>query len=154
MNSPVKSRRGVTLAELMVSLALVAIVIVMVVSFALLLSEKTRAGEDNLLFQQDFSVVKTGVEDWMSQMVGKELTTDTDGTALNAEGAGSLEFQGSVLSGSDIHTRLESVDSVTFELVEKSGDYLLFCTVTRVDSEETYTFCVNPRVGDSTGGSQ
>lgn len=76
--SLVKSRRGVTLAELLVSIALVAIVIVMVVSFALMLSERTKASEDNLLFQQDYSMVKTGVEVWMSQVT--DVVTAEGGT--------------------------------------------------------------------------
>lgn len=149
MNSPVKSRRGVTLAELMVSLALVAIVIVMVVSFVLLLSEKTKASGENLIFQQEFSVVKAGVEGWMAQ-VGTDLEQQ-NATSLKA-GDRTLQYINGTLFGSGITIGLESIDSVTFELIKKNGDYLLFCTVKRVDSYETYTFCVNSRVGESTGG--
>ncbi len=61
-----KSRRGMTLAEIMVALGLVAIMIVMVVSFVLLMSERTQANSKNLEVQQDRAVIKSGVEAWLA----------------------------------------------------------------------------------------
>ena len=152
MNPLVKSRRGMTLAELLVSIALVAIVVVLVVSFVMLLTERTKASEDNLLFQQDYSLVKTGVEAWMSQVTEDVISEggssgQIDATALKS-GEKTLAFVNGVLVGSNISTKLEHVGSVTFLLEESNGEYLLFCKVTKAESEESYTFCVNPRVGE------
>ena len=151
--SLVKSRRGVTLAELLVSIALVAIVIVMVVSFALMLSERTKASEDNLLFQQDYSMVKTGVEVWMSQVT--DVVTAEGGTegqidaVMLKSGDTTLQFKNGVLDGSEIAARMEHIGSVTFMLVENADhEYLLFCKVTKAESNESYIFSVNPRVGE------
>ena len=146
----VKCRRGMTLAELMVSLAMVAIMIVMVVSFSMLLTGRTRSSGENLSFQQDFAAVKAGVEGWMTNTTGQTLTADEN--AVKA-GENTLQFQNGVLSAGDIDIRTETVRAVTFHLAEENGEYLLFCTVMRAESEDSYTFCVNPRVGEMVGAS-
>ena len=153
MNPLVKSRRGMTLAELLVSIALVAIVVVLVVSFVMLLTERTKASEDNLLFQQDYSMLKTGVEVWMSQVT--DVVTAEGGTdgqidaVMLKSGDKTLQFKNAVLVGSEIAARMEHIGSVTFMLVENADhEYLLFCKVTKAESNESYIFCVNPRVGE------
>ena len=70
----ISSRRGMTLAELMVTLGLVVVMIAMAVSFVMMMSGQTRASEDNLAFQQDFSLVKSVVEGWMTKTVGQTVT--------------------------------------------------------------------------------
>lgn len=156
MNPAVKSRRGMTLAELMVSLAMVVIMIAMVVSFVVLMTNHTRANGERLTFQQDFAVIKSGVETWMTSV--SDVTLEAEGGSAGTidapvlkAGENTLQFQNGVLSGDGISLRAESVGAVTFLLEEKSGEYLLFCTVTRADSEDSYTFCVNPRVGEPGG---
>lgn len=62
----VKNRRGMTLAEIMVCLGVVAIMITMVVSFALLLSDKTRASSENTSAHQDLTLIQSGVEAWVN----------------------------------------------------------------------------------------
>lgn len=159
MSPAVKSRRGMTLAELMVALAMVAVMITMVVSFVVLMTNHTRANSEKLAFQQDFAAVKAGVESWMSATIGQSLVAEggsgdtIDATALTAGDANTLRFQNGVLSGNDISIRVQSIGAVTFLLEDKNGEYLLFCTVTRADSEDSYTFCVNPRAGEPGGAS-
>lgn len=166
MISPVNSRRGMTLAELMVSVAMVAVMIVMAVSFVTLMSGHTRTSNENLAFQQDFTAVKAGVEGWMSAAAGEGLQL----SHVNPEhvlasipngdpgSTQTLRFQNGVLKwtlpGGEFKSfHADTIESVTFELMDKTGDYLLFCTVTRVNSRDSYTFCVDPRVGE-TGGTQ
>jgi len=156
----VKSRRGMTLAELLVSLALVAVMIVVVVSFVMLLTGHTRANGEHLAFQQDFAAVKACVESWMEKHGGKPLLEvqpegepDPIGVSLDV-GAGesdTLKFQNGVLSAGGFKLRADTIENITFYLDGSNGEYLLFCTVTRVDSDEPYTFCVNPRVGEMAG---
>ena len=154
----VKSRRGMTLAELMVSLAVVTVMLVMAVSFVSLITGHTRANGRNLAFQQDFAVVKAGVESWMGA-AGDHITAEggtsgqIDATALRASETNILQFQNGVLSGKGIDLRAESIGAVTFLLEEKNGRYLLFCTVTRAEGTDSYTFCVNTRIGEMGGGT-
>ena len=139
------SRRGMTLAELMVAMGMVAIMIVMIVSFTMLMTGHTQGNGERLVFQQDFAVVKAQVEGWMNANAGQELTEENDTVKA---GDSTLKFQYNVLTAGDNTYRTESIESVTFDLVNKGDEYLLFCTVTGAD-EVSYTFCVNPRVGET-----
>lgn len=207
MRSAINSRRGMTLAELMVALGLVAIMITMVVSFSLLLSERTRANTENLNLQQDLSMIRSGVEGWLGEVTKLDATLSLQagtGTKLEEtpEGEGSwkittpidsnpndeidelrtsvtaiveelgdpaeelsltLSFtygilKGELPDGREITIRTESVKAVNFYLAEKTVDgeteYLLYCIVTGEDighGEETYRFCIDPRVGEKGG---
>ena len=149
---PAKSRRGMTLAELMVALGVVAVMIVMVVSFVMLMSGRTLASQDNLTFQQDLDMVKASVTDWMSDVAvaGQTLTPiDEPTTMITAGTDNTLYFQNNALRAGSRIIRTERITGVTFHLYKENGEYLLFCFVTRAGSDETYTFCVNPRVGGS-----
>lgn len=149
------SRRGMTLAELLVALALVAIMIVMILSFVTLITGRTQTNGERLAFQQDFAVVKAQVESWMDTNTGTELTwdnqvDDTDWYRSVKAGEGTLSFQNNTLTAGSYTYRVETIESVTFHVEEKGGQYLLFCAVTGVNGEN-YTFCVNPRVGETVG---
>ena len=152
------SRRGMTLAELMVAMGMVAIVIVMIVSFVMLMTGHTQKNGDKLTFQQDFALVKAGVEGWLEGVLREGL--DQDGqvedtgwyseiyhTDLYGQHV-SLKFENNALTAGDNTFRTESITSVTFQLVKEHGDYMIFCKVTGPD-DITYTFCVNPRAGES-----
>lgn len=145
------SRRGMTLAELMVTLAMVAIMIVMVVSFVTLITGHTRLNGQRLAFQQDYAVLKSQVEAWMNTNAGQTL--DCDGNSVKADGS-TLGLQYNTLTAGSYTYHVEAIESVTFHLEVKGEDenrnYLLFCAVTGVNGEN-YTFCVNPHVGETVG---
>lgn len=145
------SRRGMTLAELMVTLAMVAIMIVMIVSFVVLMTGHTQANGERLAFQQDYAVLKSQVEAWMNTNAGQTL--DCDGNSVKAEGS-TLGLQYNTLTAGSYTYRVETIESVTFRLEVKgegeNRNYLLFCAVTGVNGEH-YTFCVNPHVGETVG---
>lgn len=163
MISPVKSRRGMTLAELMVSVAMVAIMIVMAVSFVTLMSGHTRTSNENLSFQQDFAAVKAGVEGWISAAAGEGLRLDkVDSEYVLASiptgptgSTQTLRFQNGALRGTLPGGKTFSIYGATIASVtfDPADDYMLFCTVTRANSQDSYTFCVAARVGEA-GGSQ
>ena len=148
----VKSRRGMTLAELMVTLGLVTVMIAMAVSFVMMMSGQTRVSEDNLIFQQDFAAAKAVVDGWMTKVVGRELRTD--GFVVTAVGEPpfedeTLQFRdGALFASNGTHLQAASIKAIHFELVQKGEEYLVFCTVDRANSDESYKFCVNPYVGD------
>jgi prepilin-type N-terminal cleavage/methylation domain-containing protein len=171
-----KSRRGVTLAEIMVALAVVAIMIVMVVSFTLLISERTGASADQLSVQQERTMLKSNVETWLSAVTAKNatlslkaadpatlvtdsavpgLTITRSGSKVVTDGGLTLSFsygtlKGKLPDGKTITAHTETVESVHFYLAEKAdgvgAEYLLYCAIT--DELGTYTFCVNPHVGE------
>ncbi len=174
-----KSRRGATLAEIMVALAVVAIMIVMVVSFTLLISERTGASADNLDAQQERVVLKSSVEAWLSAVTKENavlslqaadpatlvtdssvpgLTITRSGSKVVTDGGLTLSFaygalKGQLPDGKTLTVRTESVESMEFHLAKKTAagetEYLLYCVVT--GERGTYTFCVNPHVGEKGG---
>ena len=177
MRPAVKSRRGMTLAEILVALGVVSVMITMVISFVLLITTRTRANSVNLTFQQDFAMVKACVEGWMNAVHEGELKAEAgdpkDGqinaTAVLAKvdvadgqkQTLALRFRNGVLVGhlkeGIISAHTETVTSVKFYLVVKNGEKLLFCNVIGEDpdndNEWNYTFCVNPRVGEPGGAA-
>ena len=166
MLSRIKSRRGVTLAEIMVVLAMVAIMITMVVSFSLLISEHTRTSLEHDTVIQDRQVIESGVENWLSQVTKKSATLTCSSheiTATIADATYTLKFSNGALIGElpddqtiTIHT--QTAKAVNFELMQKGStqvDYLLFCTIlSKADTDEGYTFCVNPHVGEQGGNGE
>lgn len=147
------SRRGMTLAELMVAMGMVAIMIVMIVSFTMLMTGHTQMNGDRLAFQQDFAMVKAGVESWMELNAGQTLLPEGVSDEITAGEDNTLKFENNALRAGEQTYRTESITAVTFELVAPEGttEYLLFCTVTGVEDEMEYTFCVNPRAGETAG---
>ena len=144
----VKSRRGMTLAELLVTLALVTVLVAMAVSFVMMMSAQTRGSEDNLAFHQDFTMVKSMVESWMVNATPAEIKSLDDGvTGVEKP----LKLQNGVFyTNKGVEIRVPNIASVSFTVAanDAGDDFLLFCTVVRVDSHDSYKFCVNPRVGE------
>ena len=160
MNQTMRSRRGVTLAEIMVAVALVAIMITMVVSFALLISERTRNSAQNDAMRQGVEVIRAGAERWLNAVAleGEAITYSDDQTKVTS-GAATLEFKhgslrGVLPDGRSYAMHAEYVTSVTFEPLknEANGDYLLFCTVTFEDPDTgepvEFTLCLNSHLGE------
>ena len=165
-------KKGFTIAELCVVLAIVAIVSAMVVSFSVLLSARTRESSARLDAMNDLELVESAAEGWLSRMGLEGAVVSQNGSGLTAtvtDGAGTsstytLSVYGNMLTGTlpgnEVMTVvLEQVNDIDFTILQNAGDTLCICTVT--DSEgNTHTVCVNPHVGDtysavtSEGGGQ
>lgn len=162
----VKRRRGFTLSELCIVLALVAIVGTIVTSFCLVIHRRSVISRARLDIVNEINVVETYVERWVDKMSEKGATFSIaeDGTltatlegvdyeATFSEGV----FNGAVPSGENGMTfSTTRIDSVIFEVESKNGDTIFFCTATALlpqvngeDKQEKYTFCVNSRIGES-----
>lgn len=170
-----RSRRGMTLAEIMVALGLVSVMIVMAVSFTMLITQRTRTNAENDAFRADCTVLEAGVEAFVNSLVAKDAEFSVDGEdaktlkAKVGDDEYTLSFSYSSLNGTvpdgdgegkSITFRTEKVSDVTFRLMKNdaNGDFLLFCYVADKDSDKKsegdirYVFCVNPRVGEAMGG--
>ena len=171
MLSTMKSRRGVTLAEIMVAIALVAVMCTMVVSFTMLMTRRTRANQISDSMRQDCQKIEAAVEGWLNTMneegASIDATIGEERTALlvaEKEGVScTLQFSYNTLTGnlsSDAESenkaltvRTETVAKVEFAVLNNDSDCLVICYVTcqNPETQESveYTFCINPRVGDS-----
>ena len=153
-----KSRRGVTMAELVVVLALVSVISVMVFSFIMLIQHRSRANAANDAVRQDREMIEAGIEAWVKKSLedGATFTCPT-GASVYANFVGdnsrSLSFNevdknlyGYYVNSNRLKISAKSVKDITFYLMDSSGKNLLFCTVTSeiedFGGEATYTFCV------------
>ena len=172
MKKAMKSRRGMTVAEIVVALALVSIMITMVVSFTALITGRTKANQAADAMRADCDKVQAAVKGWLDgvNLAGAEVTFFPEegkqtASALTATvGAGedaqtyTLKHSYAALSGNlpeekTITIRTETVKAVEFEVMKNGSDYLVFCYLTceNPETKETvnYTFCINPRVGET-----
>lgn len=165
MSQKLRSRRGVTLAEIVIVIALAAILCVMVVSFSSLISARARANAANDAMRYDFMTVEAGAERWLNVFSGSEtpFTLNVSDGELIASVEGdtyTLGYEngyliGTVPEGYDVTIRTETVTSLTFSFLENPEDYLVFCDVTCQNPESgdevELTFCVNSHLGERRG---
>jgi prepilin-type N-terminal cleavage/methylation domain-containing protein len=164
----IKQKRGFTLSELCIVLALVAVVATIVTSFCLVVHQRSVISSARLNIVNEVNVVETFVERWVDKMSEKgatfstsedgKLTATLEGVVYEATFSEGV-FNGAVPSGENGMTfTTTSIDSVVFEVESKNGDMIFFCTATALlpqvngdAKEEKYTFCVNSRIGESFG---
>lgn len=164
MISAVKSRKGMTLAEILVSLALVAIIITMTASFVALITERTRVNRENETLREDRALIQSGVESWITSMLsdGYSIAISNESPSLYASKTGMdthyLSFNdkltGTRPGGENIVLSTEKVTGISFEIIPNDSDSsrkIYFCTVQSAN-EVSYTFCVYPRIGEAVNG--
>jgi type II secretory pathway pseudopilin PulG len=156
-----KVRKGVTIAETMVALALVSIMITLVVSFVLSITKQTKANASNDAMRRDCILIESAAERWMNKLVGQPISNSTDKKTLTAtvdSTTYTLKFEnnaivGTLPNGENIKFYTESVTKITFELLKNDSELLLICTVTckyqEGENTEEFKICVNPHVGDT-----
>ena len=166
----IKQKRGFTLSELCIVLALVAVVATIVTSFCLVVHQRSVISSARLDIVNEVNVVETFVERWVDKMSEKGATFSIaeDGTltatfegvdykATFSEGV----FNGALPDAEPMTYTTIRIESLTFDFEPKNegtGDTIFFCTATALlpqvngeDKQEKYTFCVNSRIGESFG---
>lgn len=164
-----KRRKGFTLAELSIVLALVAIVATIVTSFCLLVHQRSVVSRARLDIVNEVTVVRIYAERWVEEMheqgaefalVGDVLSATKEEETYNFKLDGD-KLVGDMPEGSDrLSYTTTRIDSVSFEILEaekeENTDKMLVFTVTallpKANSEnktETYTFCVDSRIGET-----
>ena len=172
----VKRRRGFTLSELCIVLALVAIVGTIVTSFCLVIHRRSVISRARLDIVNEINVVETYVERWVDKMYEKgatfsiaedgTLTATIEGVDYEATFTDGV-FNGALPEAEPMTYTTMRIESLTFDFEPKKegaggtenegkGDKIFFCTATALlpqvngeDKQEQYTFCVNSRIGES-----
>nr|MBE6545135.1 hypothetical protein [Oscillospiraceae bacterium] len=160
------SRRGATLTELVVVLAVIVIASAMVVSFSSLIGGHRNISDAKLEAMQDVRIAESTIEGFIEGHNNIELTTNKiTGTDEGNQNTNSIYFKNKKLVyektgivNENIEIGLENVNSITFDsLPGNDGDVIYFCTVTYEDpghdEPAKYTFCVNPYAGETIGGN-
>lgn len=151
------NRRGFTLTELAVVLAVLGIVSAMVVSFTVSVNGSRQLSSARLDAMSDVGVAESFVNDFIER---NEITAFTgevtsiatkDGKTLtlvdNNDGGKNLVVK--IGENTETSITLTNVTDIKFESMG-NGDVIYFVTVTFevLEKAETYTFCVNPFVGE------
>ena len=153
----VRSRKAMTLAEICIVLAVIAIVSTVVASFCLFANHRAVASSNRLQILNEVSAIEKIVEQFVD---ANESVTVVDGALTS--GDNSISLVDGVLTadirddGDPVTLDCETVEEISFELMTKSGDTLVFCRVTcsiplanGERKSETHVFCVNSRLGEA-----
>ena len=159
MRTNVRNTRGFTLAELTVVLAVVTIVSTMVVSFVTILTQRNRAAKEMLNTMQDIEVIETMTEAWIEKQIADGYTIDPtleEGTLCAVkfeESPRKLFWRDHIFENTDglKYSTSSTIIGVSFDDDGNTNDFY-YVTVTYKltdkSEEQTYTFCVNPYVGE------
>ena len=165
-------RKGVTLAEMCIVMAVIAIVSLSVVSFVTITSGRGSASAAKMNAMEELELVESIVDNWFVQMTQNHSeAVDNQGNLRgnSIQVVNSRTVQGSVAGyikkestlnvcfpgNAERSYSLEKITDIHFDYRENGEDVLYFCTVTYEDDGETakYVFCINPRVGEIIGGT-
>lgn len=149
-----ETKRGMTLVELTVVLAVIAIVSTLVVTFVLMLSEESRLASARLNALEEIELVESLTESWLED--NPDANSDSEGVVLGSGdnyitlGAvdGTVAY-GYKNGGSTSSITLEQITNLEV-VIKGSVDKLFVCTLTYEagGATESYVFCVDPHKGD------
>lgn len=164
----IHKRKGVTLAEMAIVMAVIAIVSLSVVSFVMITSGRGTNSIAKLNAMEEIELVEAVVDGWFAQAVQAGKSIAVNNGDIKADGLSPFETEGKILhvdfpETGRVDYRFEKVTGLRFAIETKTEtdelgneivlDALYFCTVTYVQEKDapkqTYTFCINPRVGET-----
>ena len=136
-HNTVSDKRGFTLVELTVVMALVAILMVMIVSFSTMMGDFAGAEESEYAFLEDVSALKETLSDWVAEndVEGNVFYVQNDYHGIGfmnlvkttradvSFGGGTLETDTQVLRAG-----LDEIESISFKIPDAGS--LVKCTVT------------------------
>lgn len=163
-----KQKKGFTLSEVCVVLAVVGIVSAIVTSFCIVMHHRSNMSRARLDIVNEINVVETYVERWVDKMyengaefsINEGVLTATIGTVDYKATFTDGVFNGEVPADETMTFNTMRIESLEFDCAENegTGDKIFFCTATALlpqvngeDKQEQYTFCVNSRIGESFG---
>ena len=146
-----ENRRGFTLAELTVVLAVMTIVAALAIAFSSMISERRAQSQARLDAMNDISVAEKTIENWIQ----KNAAITVESAQLSTEGSSIGAQDGTLSIGKNAVYTFERVKEITFSQEKKIQENnnqptiehtIYFCkvayTLTESDTPEYYTFCV------------
>ena len=160
------AKKGSSLAEMCVVLAVVSIVTLMVVSFTTMVSARGTVGAAKLKMMEDRQLTKIVLDGWLYQALAADatVTVDANGNISASLSEGEpytvlLEEDRIVapVPGEDpLFCPINTLTSLTFiEMSHENGDAIYFCTAAYELPnpsggviQRSFTFALNPHIGD------
>lgn len=174
-----RHKKGFTLMELSIVIALVAIAVVMVSTFCIMADRRNAESNRSIQVTNDITVTEVIVENWINELLSKgaTLSLSESGDSIVAtlgedsyelsftpsEENGGKESSGELLgeytdTQKSFSYTTSTVKAISFSMLEngENGARLITCTVTydpSINSNpskiKTYAFCVNSRIGET-----
>lgn len=176
MNKRNNSRKGATLAELIIVLAVLVIAATMVVSFSSMMHGAQGISNERFEAMQDVTAAESIIEGFIESNCNQSASVAfKSGSLVFTRGQNSekkeatLGFHNNIhyiissgYNGESVKMEFEHIDSITFKFMSTNGyvdneseivatgDIIYYCTINySVDKTNyTYTFCVNPYTGE------
>ena len=155
----ISNKKGMTIAELCVVLAVIAIVSTIVVSFSVLVHQKTAISNSKVDAVADIRVVENIIDGWIyrQEVLGHNISVEGD--VVKSSGGYELTFSDNKILGTlpdekNLWFNTSTIESIEYEIFDKETDVLVVCTINYYVSngselvENSYIFCVNQYVGD------
>ncbi len=162
-----KLKKGATLVELSVVLAVLSIIATMAVSFSIFFSQrvKTTVKANNLM--QDVVAVKAVMESWVDDLTQNGATFSCEDSNKLIGNVNDNEYSisllddilvGTLTNGGQVSCRVEVIEALTFSIATNSkGDQTLYICKAFYNADdivEHFSFAINPYVGDLLKGGQ
>ena len=148
----ITSRKGMTLAEIVVSLAVFSVLCTIVVSCMLLITARTAANAANDAMRRDCTRIEEGLQCWLDAFAAESCDPDVSALTFVDD-----TLIGVLPDGNCITWNTETVRAVSFEIMSSEGNELLFCYVTCASqdggSEIAFSFCVSSKIGEKRGAT-
>jgi competence protein ComGC len=159
-------KKGSSLAEMCVVLAVVSIVALTVVSFTTMVSARSSVSAAKLKMMEDRQLTKIILESWLNRAVQAEavVTVDANGNISASLPEGEpctvlLEedrIVAPVPGGDPLSCPINTLTSLAFtQMSHENGDAIYFCTAAYELPnpaggviQRTFTFTLNPHIGD------
>ena len=138
-------KRGFTLTELVIALAVIAVVTTMVGTYIALVRNNNKASFERLDAINEISLAESIIEGWIEDNPSA-IRTENE---LIADGK-NLSFADGTLTFGEAEHSFELISSITFAEPDEVSDKRLFiCKISYTVSEtpHTYVFCVTPYTG-------
>lgn len=163
-----RKRRGVSIAEMCIVLAVLAITGTVVVTFTAMVGARSSASVARLNAAEDIEVSQIMMENWADRMAQQQAVVGVDDTGLYAtvadqtyrveQGEGALFAQ--IPDGQPLSCPVNKIEEFRFQVMTRAdGNPLIFCTVVYTVKnpagedrvfEDTFTVC--SRVGEVIAG--
>lgn len=160
-----KGKRGFTLTELVVVIAVLAIISTMVVSFSVMVNGSQRLAKAKVEALGDIRLAESVIENFINDASDSNNTNcyRSETMLANIEGD-TLTFENGALNinktgGENSTVNFEHITNITFSYhstKENGADTIYYCKITYIvgDHEYDYTFCVNPYAGETINTTQ
>lgn len=159
-------KRGMTMAELCVAMAVISIVATMVVSFSVLISERSKSATSKQKTITDINLIESIVEDWINanKDAGINFSDSTSywdpnnnkGTYMIVSSLVEIHFELEDTGLKNLNMNTQKIvlcDNIKGIEFWREGDTLYYCKITYKvfdtgEEDYYYTFCVNTALPD------